>query len=698
MEGKEMFKTIKGKLVLAFVSLLLIALVLVNGIQYCVLNNRYEEKIKQNTITVSELVSQNVSEFISKAYKVTEELANNTDIITMETYKQESVLKSTISRNEYFDLFFIQGMDGMQTGRSSGNLGDRSARWWFKQITNNPSPFVSKSYYSVTGNIAVTSVFLPIMDNDEMVGIMGSDLKLNYLQDIVEKYSSEEEGRYSIIIDGEGAVIAHPDAKQVSELYNFKTLTKIVKVLDKNGKPILDDKGNHVTEEQKIPISQGYLTAVENSIKGKTNCIKFKDLDEVVFVGYTPIKLSGVSNDWHVLTVQSATKAKDFVLKVAFASIIATVFIVAIAIFISLFLADKISKPITNISKLMNLAASGDLTQKSDYKSTGEIGILADSYDKMVCNMGSLVREASDISSVVNEASNQLNDMAGKTALISNEVSVAVKDIAKGAMDQAQDSEMSVLLAKESTDNFNNILVSSKAILGESDNIKKVNNDGTKKVEDLNNISLLNKKKTDEIEHLILQLDKKSKKIGKILESITAISDQTNLLALNASIEAARAGEYGRGFAVVADEIRKLAEESNQSANDINKIITEINKNITVTVDVMTEVKDMSGSQYIAVTEVSKVFESISISIDSIGNHIVENDTLIAKLDESNRKILESITNISSVSEETAAASEEVSSLVIIQVSDIEKVAIESNNLHAVTVKLMDEIQNFKID
>lgn len=168
---------------------------------------------------------------MNKAYAVTESPAYGADIRSFDPETQRNALTQAIENNLYFVLFYQQGNDGMQTARSSGELGSRADRWWFKQIQSGKQPFITKSYFSVGTNEAVTSVIYPVYPAGQswtMSAVLGADLSLAKLQEIVDAYNTAD--TYSVILDGEGVVVAHPDAQQVSEMYNYKTGVKTVLV------------------------------------------------------------------------------------------------------------------------------------------------------------------------------------------------------------------------------------------------------------------------------------------------------------------------------------------------------------------------------------------------------------------------------------------------------------------------------------
>lgn len=142
---------------------------------------------------------------------------------------------------------------------------------------------------------------------------------------------------------------------------------------------------------------------------------------------------------------------------------------------------------------------------------------------------------------------------------------------------------------------------------------------------------------------------------------IKRIAQQTNLLALNAAIEAARAGEAGRGFAVVADEIRKLAEQSNGFTGEIADIIEELSEKTEKAVATMDQVGKFMKEQTESVSSTNQKFEGIASSIEKMKNAI----EIIAKsskgMETKKEVIITTMENLSAISQQNAAGTEEVS-------------------------------------
>jgi len=110
--------------------------------------------------------------------------------------------------------------------------------------------------------------------------------------------------------------------------------------------------------------------------------------------------------------------------------------------------------------------------------------------------------------------------------------------------------------------------------------------------------------------------------IGKVTAVIKRIAEQTNLLALNATIEAASAGDAGKGFAVVAHEIKELANQSAKAAEDIAGKIQGVQGNTLEAVDIITQVAQIIGAINESVTDITSAVEQQSSSADDIARSV----------------------------------------------------------------------------
>ena len=129
----------------------------------------------------------------------------------------------------------------------------------------------------------------------------------------------------------------------------------------------------------------------------------------------------------------------------------------------------------------------------------------------------------------------------------------------------------------------------------------------------------------NEVSKATKNLDEINEAIDSIAKRTGVINDivfKTQLLSFNASIEAAKAGEHGRGFAVVAEEVGKLADMSGSAAEEISTLLDESRKKIG----------DSIKTNQALIEEGLKKSESVSSVFGSISEGVKEINSATSEL------------------------------------------------------------------
>ncbi|MCR5655700.1 MAG: hypothetical protein K6G07_08725 [Lachnospiraceae bacterium] len=191
-----------------------------------------------------------------------------------------------------------------------------------------------------------------------------------------------------------------------------------------------------------------------------------------------------------------------------------------------------------------------------------------------------------------------------------------------------------------------------------SDNVQEAKSaitDGNRNMQELIHQVQISEASGKQVVEELHQLEENTNQMHSIVEMINEVADQTSLLALNASIEAARAGEAGRGFAVVATEIGGLASQTQSATGNITGLIDSIVNSLKAVVDAvenLVEANDRQAEDAQAAVAGFELIEKKTVSINESSDQL---NRIVQLLAAANSEIVESIQNISAITEEVSA-------------------------------------------
>ena len=377
------------------------------------------------------------------------------------------------------------------------------------------------------------------------------------------------------------------------------------------------------------------------------------------------------------------------------------VLILVIAIALGTIAMFKILGSLTEVAGYLD--ALGNLEVKKDEKlealarKKDENGLMARSTVKIIDKLSGTISEIRDQINNINSSTEILNTRITDTEGSIKQVETAMNEIASGVSDQARNTE-------DAAEHINSIVAliedTNSQVEDLSKNADSMQNAGSKAIDTMTELVTTNQKTVSAINDIYEQAKLTNQSVSNIREAtelIVSIADQTSLLSLNASIEAARAGEAGRGFAVVASEIQSLSNQTSESAGKIAEIINKLTENSEREMNIMNSVLEIMKQQDENVTRTNEAFDNVMSGIGASMEDIQKISKQTGEMDETSGKVIDVVSNLSAISEENAASTEETTASTSMVSGIMVELSDQSNNLKTVSEKLEELVSVFKV-
>ena len=464
--------------------------------------------------------------------------------------------------------------------------------------------------------------------------------------------------------------------------------------LGKNGELlIVDEEGNIVSSKDKNLIGTVLDTHIKQALVQEKSNFNFK-LDGQAMYG---VSILSKYNGWRYVAIipsQELYATATYIGKYMFAIMIVCILL---CMLICRVVAAQVTKPINEIVRLTKKLAMGDLTVQSKASNIKEINQLSEDFNEMIQNLNTTIKTSLELSNQTDEMSNQLAFIATNLKDSVSEVSLAMQDIAKGSMEQVEETteckQISGTLGEKlgyAVDQIKRAASNSGVCIETVEESKSI-------IQDLKSSSLKNASAIQNVVDTITNLGEKTEHLFIILERINHITSQTDLLSLNATIEAARNGEEGKGFAVVAAEVRKLAMQSQQASEEINIILKEIQTEVLQSVEITKVAQDGFLEQENKVGKTVESFDLIKEAIINTLNGINNIMEYVEAIEESKNQLFDDIEHIANISEGNASATEETMAFAETQVDSAETMKMMADTLKKQSEKLNQMLGQFTI-
>lgn len=653
-----MFKTIKGRLTISVIGIVVVSIILTTVGIIGIAGKRMIDDQTQALQLNADKYAEEINTWIENEKMLASGAA---DSIAAGKSIDEDVIQSVVDTHAAGRIELLNLYCGTKDSRFIQSNRDATIpqgydpveRGWYQQAAQEGKVIVTDPYWDVLTNQMCTTIAAPIYIDEELAGVIGIDVTLGTVTNLTGSINYDT-GVYGFLADSSGHYVAHRN------------------------------KEYEPTDTASVAVTD-IMPGLKNMMSGMdSRVIRLKDYDGCACY-FAVAHIKGC--DWNLgVVVPTANALSSLTSMIMVAVTIALVVI----LFVTVFMAGLIGKMLAPVQTLKQFA-SGDFSENSgnisvakvipkEYKNETEQIRTATAEVKQQIReiILNTKKEAENISVIAESTSSKMTVLNEDIAGISE-----MADRVMGQADRTKELAESIKInGQELGYAIENVARKAEEAAEQSNGImERAGRQHAESEQSAQEAVALYQDTREDLEKAIAD-SQRVREIDTLTEEILAISSKTNLLALNASIEAARAGEAGKGFAVVADEIRELADNSRQAVDKIRKVTESVVHNVVFLSESSGKLLEfMNGKvmeDYKGMTQLARVYQKDASFYSDISS----------ELGASSQEMSASMTGIN----ESILAITELVGEVAIFVENMEKSAENSNVNSSAVMKQMEEL------
>ena len=208
-----MRKTMNHKTTYLWVSVGLLVILILAGITYNSTRLITKKTIENHQRQIAASAAKTVDLWLSQRVRIVEATAGAVQQIPIGDNPQiQRLLKTAMQAGNFSDVYIGLGDGTMIDGADwvpPAGYDPRIRPWYQKAVAADQTAFTTP-YVDMTTNKMVIAIVRPLTVDNRFVGVLSSDVILDWLRQNVMNVKIGETG-YTFIVDSQGTVLVHPD-------------------------------------------------------------------------------------------------------------------------------------------------------------------------------------------------------------------------------------------------------------------------------------------------------------------------------------------------------------------------------------------------------------------------------------------------------------------------------------------------------